>query len=346
MFATDSQISRELDRQLGEYAKSAASRYRLHEVPRRSGMLLPTREPEIGDASRDADAPTGAANDFLRWHAPDTVTADVAASEPGAARGPSDAGSAHVSDRTGASAQTLAVFGGEEGEIAGDEEGEVDGSQPAEDGTAPPRNATRPARLLPSPGAAPPSRPSHTVEEAGVTRRGGASHGAIRRVNGTHPAWSRPHDARRPRRATREARTSGADDALPATGGAQPARAGAWRMSSMTPSEERLTSPPVDVFATTVRNCRDIHFTWDSGVDACGMCHVVAEADARDQRVCHCYRSPKGTRYYDACEKMLGTLRAKAAAWHEEAEDQKWSEMYRSFGACEFIGHCPGGGQV
>ena len=39
---------------------------------------------------------------------------------------------------------------------------------------------------------------------------------------------------------------------------------------------------------------------------------------------------------------MLGRLRAQADDVKAEADDNNWSDLYRSFGACEYVKFCPG----
>ena len=100
---------------------------------------------------------------------------------------------------------------------------------------------------------------------------------------------------------------------------------------------------PVDIWGkTTARNCNAIQFDYTEGVDSCGMCQHVAESWFRSETVCHCYKSKRGDEFHAKCEEMLGQLKAKQDDLKAEAEDNGWSDMYRSFGSCEFINICPG----
>ena len=62
----------------------------------------------------------------------------------------------------------------------------------------------------------------------------------------------------------------------------------------------------------------------------------------RSEAVCRCYKSRRGSEYYEKCGEMLGRLRAQADDVKAEADDNNWSDLYRSFGACEYVKFCPG----
>ena len=104
-----------------------------------------------------------------------------------------------------------------------------------------------------------------------------------------------------------------------------------------------LASAPVDIWGElTARNCNAVRFDYTEGVDACAMCQTVAESLHRSEAVCHCYKSRRGSEYYEKCGEMLGRLRAQADDVKAEADDNNWSDLYRSFGACEYVKFCPG----
>ena len=108
-------------------------------------------------------------------------------------------------------------------------------------------------------------------------------------------------------------------------------------------SDAPAAKAPVDIWGkTTARNCNAIQFDYTEGVDSCGMCQHVAESWFRSETVCHCYKSKRGDEFHAKCEEMLGQLKAKQDDLKAEAEDNGWSDMYRSFGSCEFINICPG----
>ena len=135
--------------------------------------------------------------------------------------------------------------------------------------------------------------------------------------------------------------------ARPVAPGAAPARRRGRRQYAASDSVEAvqrpLASAPVDIWGElTARNCNAVRFDYTEGVDACAMCQTVAESLHRSEAVCHCYKSRRGSEYYEKCGEMLGRLRAQADDVKAEADDNNWSDLYRSFGACEYVKFCPG----
>ena len=135
--------------------------------------------------------------------------------------------------------------------------------------------------------------------------------------------------------------------ARPVAPGAAPARRRGRRQYAAGDSVEAvqrpLASAPVDIWGElTARNCNAVRFDYTEGVDACAMCQTVAESLHRSEAVCHCYKSRRGSEYYEKCGEMLGRLRAQADDVKAEADDNNWSDLYRSFGACEYVKFCPG----
>ena len=101
--------------------------------------------------------------------------------------------------------------------------------------------------------------------------------------------------------------------------------------------------PPVDIWrSTTARNCHVVQFDYTQGVDSCAMCQSVAESFFRSETVCHCYKSKRGNEFHQKCDDMMGELKAKQADLQAEREENGWSDLYRSFGSCEFLNYCPG----
>ena len=130
-----------------------------------------------------------------------------------------------------------------------------------------------------------------------------------------------------------------APGAAPRGGGPAAVRAG----DSVEAVQRPLASAPVDIWGElTARNCNAVRFDYTEGVDACAMCQTVAESLHRSEAVCHCYKSRRGSEYYEKCGEMLGRLRAQADDVKAEADDNNWSDLYRSFGACEYVKFCPG----
>ena len=119
--------------------------------------------------------------------------------------------------------------------------------------------------------------------------------------------------------------------------------AGGMRRATRWRRQRPLASAPVDIWGElTARNCNAVRFDYTEGVDACAMCQTVAESLHRSEAVCHCYKAG-GSEYYEKCGEMLG-LRAQADDVKAEADDNNWSDLYRSFGACEYVKFCPDDG--
>merc|ERR1711908_121586 len=111
-------------------------------------------------------------------------------------------------------------------------------------------------------------------------------------------------------------------------------------MQTVEAAPGRLTTPPIDIWGAK-RNCHFINFDYQQGVDGCIMCQNVADSWYKNETLCHCYKSPRGSEYLDKCNEMLDTIEENANDINAEKTEKSWTDYYLSYAICDKFNWCP-----